>query len=75
MTQTWDPRTYEKNAAFVHESAGEVLEWLAAQPGERILDLGCGDGQLTLPHRRHWRGCRRRRCIAGDGCGGALARH
>jgi SAM-dependent methyltransferase len=27
--------------------AGGVLEWLAAQPGERILDLGCGDGQLT----------------------------
>ncbi len=48
MTQTWDPRTYEKNAAFVHESAGEVLEWLAARPGERILDLGCGDGQLTF---------------------------
>jgi trans-aconitate methyltransferase len=24
-----------------------VLEWLAPQPGERILDLGCGDGQLS----------------------------
>ncbi len=24
-----------------------ALEWLAAQPGERVLDLGCGDGQLT----------------------------
>ena len=47
MTQTWDPRAYQQNAAFVHESAGEVLEWLAAQEGERILDLGCGDGQLT----------------------------
>lgn len=23
------------------------MDWLAAQPGERILDLGCGDGQLT----------------------------
>lgn len=47
MTQTWDPRQYEKNAAFVHGLAGAVLEWLEAKPGERILDLGCGDGQLT----------------------------
>ena len=31
----------------MHGLAGGVLEWLAAQPGERILDLGCGDGQLT----------------------------
>ena len=47
MEQTWDSRAYEKNAAFVHGLAGGVLEWLAAQPGEHILDLGCGDGQLT----------------------------
>ncbi|HUN85404.1 MAG TPA: methyltransferase domain-containing protein [Terracidiphilus sp.] len=47
MTQTWDPQAYAKNGAFVHGLAGEVLEWLAAQPGERILDVGCGDGQLT----------------------------
>jgi SAM-dependent methyltransferase len=47
MTQTWDPQTYEQNGAFVHGLAGGVLEWLAAQPGERILDLGCGNGQLT----------------------------
>ena len=47
MPQTWDPATYAKDGAFVHELAGGVLEWLAPQPGERILDLGCGDGQLT----------------------------
>lgn len=48
MTQTWDPQTYGKNASFVHEMAGGVIEWLAAQPGERILDMGCGDGQLSV---------------------------
>jgi SAM-dependent methyltransferase len=48
MTQTWDAEAYGQNGAFVHELAGGVLEWLAARPGERILDLGCGDGQLTL---------------------------
>jgi trans-aconitate methyltransferase len=47
MIQTWDPQTYAQNGAFVHGLAGGVLEWLDAQPGEYILDLGCGDGQLT----------------------------
>ncbi len=61
MTQTWDAQAYEKNGAFVHGLAGGVLEWLAAQPGERILDLGCGDGQLTAAH------CRQRRGRGGRG--------
>ena len=47
MAQTWDPQAYGQNGAFVHGLAGGVLEWLAPQQGERILDLGCGDGQLT----------------------------
>ena len=47
MPQTWNAETYGRDGAFVHELAGGVIEWLAAQPGERILDLGCGDGQLT----------------------------
>ena len=47
MTQEWDPQQYGQHGAFVHGLAGGVLEWLNAQPGERILDLGCGDGQLT----------------------------
>lgn len=47
MTQTWDPHQYEQHGAFVHELAGGVLDWLAPKAGERILDLGCGDGQLS----------------------------
>ncbi len=47
QTQTWNPTDYGQRGAFVHGLAGGVVEWLAAQPGERILDLGCGDGQLT----------------------------
>jgi trans-aconitate methyltransferase len=47
MAQTWDPKAYEEHGAFVHGLAGGVLEWLAAKADERILDLGCGDGQLT----------------------------
>jgi len=47
MPQTWNPETYRRDAAFVHELAAGAVDWLAAQPGERILDIGCGDGQLT----------------------------
>jgi ubiquinone/menaquinone biosynthesis C-methylase UbiE len=47
MSQTWDPEAYDRNGAFVHQLAGGVLAWLDAQSGEYILDLGCGDGQLT----------------------------
>ena len=47
MTQTWNPETYSRDAAFVPQLGSGVLEWLAPEAGERILDLGCGDGQLT----------------------------
>jgi trans-aconitate methyltransferase len=47
LNQTWDADAYARDGAFVHGLAGGVLEWLAPGPGERILDLGCGDGQLT----------------------------
>lgn len=47
MTQTWDPAAYARDGAFVHQLAGGVVEWLGPQRGEQILDLGCGDGQLT----------------------------
>ena len=46
-SQTWDPERYARNARFVSDLAAAVVELLAAKPGERILDLGCGDGVLT----------------------------
>jgi trans-aconitate methyltransferase len=45
--QTWDPDAYARNARFVSDLAGPVVELLAPRRGERILDLGCGDGVLT----------------------------
>lgn len=45
--QTWDPERYDRNARFVSDLGSPVVDLLAPQAGERILDLGCGDGVLT----------------------------
>ncbi len=45
--QIWDPERYARNARFVSDLGMPVVELLAPRPGERILDLGCGDGALT----------------------------
>ena len=45
--QTWDPVSYARNARFVSDLGSPVVDLLAPKPGEKILDLGCGDGVLT----------------------------
>lgn len=45
--QHWDPDRYQRNAGFVAELGEPVVDLLAPVAGERILDLGCGDGALT----------------------------
>ena len=45
--QKWNARRYEEHAHFVPALGGPVLELLNPQPGEHILDLGCGDGALS----------------------------
>ena len=43
----WDPAQYQRNAGFVPQLGEPLLRLLAPRAGERILDLGCGDGALT----------------------------
>jgi trans-aconitate methyltransferase len=45
--QQWSAERYARNAAFVPAFGASLLEWLAPRGGERVLDLGCGDGTLT----------------------------
>jgi len=46
-TTTWHPDSYARNARFVSDLGAPLIELLNPNPGELILDLGCGDGALT----------------------------
>ena len=46
-TGSWNADLYQSSHSFVWKFGRDLLELLAPQPGERILDVGCGTGQLA----------------------------
>ncbi len=46
-SQSWNPEHYDEHARFVSTLGAAVFDLLDPEPGEHILDLGCGDGVLT----------------------------
>ncbi len=44
---SWAARLYGRTARYMGAFGEPLIEMLAAQPGERVLDLGSGDGELA----------------------------
>jgi trans-aconitate methyltransferase len=44
---TWSPDDYARNARFVSDLGAPLVELLGDVKGQRVLDVGCGDGALT----------------------------
>lgn len=52
-TDAWDPQCYERFRAERRQPYDDLVALLAARPGLRVVDLGCGTGDLTADlHRR-----------------------
>lgn len=45
--QAWDADRYDRSFNFVSRHGRDLISLLAPAPGERVLDLGCGTGELA----------------------------
>ena len=49
LKATWESGDYGHFAQYLEPGALEFLERLKIAPGTRVLDLGCGAGQIAIP--------------------------
>src|SRR4051794_13995594 len=47
-TDAWNPTQYERFAAERRQPFDDLLRLLHPVPGGRVVDLGCGSGELTV---------------------------
>lgn len=52
LKATWMAGDYGHFAQYLEPGALEIFERLNIQPGERVLDVACGAGQLSFPAAR-----------------------
>ena len=67
MADRWDSSLYDDRHSWVWKKVGDLIDLLGPQPGERILDLGCGTGR----HRENRRA--RRQVLGLDGSASMIA--
>src|SRR4028119_1269171 len=52
LKATWMSGDYGRFATYLEPGALEILERMQIAPGTKMLDVGCGAGQISIPAAR-----------------------